>query len=64
MNNGNEIKTFKDEVLFVDKNPAGAWRVSSIVGEGSKQYLLERVYYFTSKQEAIKLFKQEVKELI
>ena len=43
--------------MSVDKNAEGAWRVSDIVGG----YLVTRVYYFYTKREAIKRFKEETR---
>jgi hypothetical protein len=47
--------------VSIDKNNQGAWRISAFVGEGVGEYLLTRTYYFTSKREAIRLFKEEVR---
>lgn len=47
--------------MNIHKNKEGAWRISQFVGEGAGEYLLTRVYYFTPKREAIRLFKQEIK---
>ena len=47
--------------MSIDKNNQGAWRISAFVGEGVGEYLLTRTYYFTSKREAIRLFKEEVR---
>jgi hypothetical protein len=49
-------------VMLIDKNKEGAWRISALVGEGAGEYLLTRTYYFTPKREAIRLFKQELRE--
>ena len=46
--------------MTIDKNAEGAWRISAIVGEGAGGYLLTRTYYFYTKREAIRLFKQEI----
>ena len=47
--------------MSIDKNSEGAWRISAFVGEGVREYLLTRTYYFTSKREAIAQFKQDIK---
>lgn len=47
--------------MTIDKNKEGAWRISAFVGEGAGEYLLTRTYYFTTKREAIRLFKEEVR---
>ena len=47
--------------VSIDKNSEGAWRISDFIGEGAGEYLLTRTYYFTSKREAIRLFKKEVR---
>lgn len=47
--------------MTIDKNAEGAWRISDIVGEGYGEYLLTRTYYFYTKREAIKQFKQDIK---
>ena len=47
--------------MSIDKNNQGAWRISAFVGEGVGEYLLTRTYYFTSKREAIRLFKEEAR---
>jgi len=48
-------------ITSIDRNAEGAWRLSAFVGEGAGEYLLTRNYYFTSKREAIRLFKEEIK---
>jgi hypothetical protein len=48
-------------ITSIDKNTEGAWRLSAFVGEGGREYLLTRTYYFYTKQEAIKQFKQDIK---
>jgi len=47
--------------MTIDRNSEGAWRISAIVGEGAGEYLLTRTYYFHTKREAIRLFKQEIR---
>jgi len=49
-------------MITAERNQAGAWRLSAFVGEGAGEYLLTRSYYFTTKAEALKLFKREIKE--
>ena len=48
--------------LSIDKNAEGAWRLSAFVGEGINEYLLTKTYYFYTKAQAIKQFKQDIKE--
>lgn len=50
-------------ITSIDKNAEGAWRISGFVGEGAREYLLTKSYYFTPKREAIRLFKEEVKAI-
>lgn len=45
--------------MNIDKNNEGAWRISAFVGEGEREYLLTRTYYFMTKREAISQFKRE-----
>jgi hypothetical protein len=49
-------------ITSIDKNREGAWRISAFVGEGIDEYLLTKTYYFYTKREAIRLFKQQIKE--
>jgi hypothetical protein len=48
-------------ITSIDKNRKGAWRISAFIGEGIDEYLLTKTYYFYTKREAIRLFKQENK---
>ena len=48
-------------ITNIDKNQEGAWRLSAFVGEGAGEYLLTKCYYFYTKREAIRLFKEELK---
>jgi hypothetical protein len=43
--------------MIIDKNREGAWRITDIVNG----YLETRVYYFYTKKEALKKFKEEFK---
>jgi hypothetical protein len=43
--------------MTIDKNREGAWRVSDIVAG----YLVTRTYYFYTKKEAVRLFREEMK---
>ena len=49
-------------IVSIDKNTEGAWRLSAFVGEGIDEYLLTKTYYFYTKKEAIRLFKEEIKK--
>jgi hypothetical protein len=43
-------------------HPSGAWRVSGVVeGEGD-HYFLTRVYYGYTKREAVRLWREQVRE--
>ena len=48
-------------ITSIDKNTEGAWRLSAFIGGRGQEYLLTRTYYFYTKAEAIKQFKQEIK---
>ena len=41
---------------------SGAYVISQFVGEGAGEYLFTRTYYFYTKAQAIKQFKQEIRE--
>jgi hypothetical protein len=43
--------------MIIEKNIQGAWVVSDIIGG----YRVQITYYYTTKKEAIKLFKKESK---
>lgn len=43
--------------MLIDKNKEGAWRIVDIIDGYSET----RVYYFYTKKEALKLFKEEFK---
>ena len=45
-----------------ERNREGAWVLSAFVGEGAGEYWLSRPYYFYTKKEATKLFRQEAKK--
>ena len=46
--------------FIVKKNETGAWEISDIVNG----YLLSKVYYFYTKKDAVRLFKEHKKEFI
>lgn len=48
-------------ITSIDRNNEGAWRLSAFVGEGIDEYLLTKTYYFYTKREAIRSFKEELK---
>lgn len=48
-------------ITTIDRNREGAWRISGWVGEGIDEYLLTKTYYFYTKREAIRLFKEQIK---
>jgi hypothetical protein len=48
-------------ITSIDKNQEGAWRISAFIGEGYDEYLLTRCYYFYTKREAIRQFKEDIK---
>lgn len=43
--------------MIVEKNNEGAWVVSDSIGG----YLVTRRYYFYTKREAVRLFRQELR---
>jgi len=45
--------------MIIDKNNEGAWRISDTING----YLETKVYYFYSKKEAVKLFREHKKQL-
>ena len=47
--------------INIDRNAEGAWRLSALVGEGAGEYLLTRIYYNYTKEQARKIFKEEIK---
>ena len=48
-------------MISYERNREGAWVLSAFVGEGAGEYLLSRPYYFHTKREATRLFKEEIK---
>jgi hypothetical protein len=50
-------------IITYDRNNEGALVLSAFVGEGAREYLLTRTYYFHTKAQAVKLFKQEIREV-
>ena len=48
-------------IISIDRNREGAWRLSAFVGEGAGEYLLTRCYYFYTKREAIRQFKEDIR---
>ena len=48
-------------IITYQRNQAGAWVLSAFVGEGAGEYLLTRTYYDYTKEQAAKLFKEEMK---
>jgi hypothetical protein len=48
-------------MISYERNREGAWVLSALVGEGWGEYLLSRPYYFYTKKQATKLFKEEMK---
>ena len=58
---GQNNKRVRGQGMTIDKNREGAWRLSAFVGEGAGEYLLTRTYYFYTKAQAIKQFKQDIK---
>ena len=49
-------------MIMYEKNQEGAWVLSAFVGEGAGEYWLSRLYYFYTKKEATRLFKEEIKK--
>jgi hypothetical protein len=50
-------------ITSIDKNREGSWRISAFLGEGINEYLLTKTYYFYTKREAIRLFKEYIAAL-
>jgi hypothetical protein len=51
----------QEMVIRAEKNQGGAWTLSGFIGEGAGEYLFTRSYYFYTKGEAIRLFKEDIK---
>lgn len=49
-------------ITSIDRNREGAWRISAFVGEGRREYLFTRSYYFYTKREAIRQFQIDIRE--
>lgn len=45
--------------MIIDRNKEGAWRISELINN----HLVTKVYYFYTKRQALKLFKQYIKQL-
>ena len=45
--------------MIIEKNKYGAWVISDIIND----YWERRTYYYYTKKESIKMYKQEMKEL-
>lgn len=48
-------------IITYQTNRAGALVLSAFVGEGAGEYLLTRTFYYHTRAQAIKAFRQEVK---
>jgi hypothetical protein len=48
-------------IITYNRNNEGALVLSAFVGEGAGEYLLTRTYYDYTKEQAAKLFKEEMK---
>jgi hypothetical protein len=49
-------------VIMWNKTNEGAHKLSAFIGEGRNEYLFTKVYYYYTKAQAIKQFKQDIKE--
>jgi len=49
-------------IITYAKNNEGALVLSAFVGEGAGEYLLTRTYYDYTREQAVKLFRQELKK--
>jgi hypothetical protein len=49
-------------IITYAKNNEGALVLSAFVGEGAGAYLLTRTFYFMTRAQAVKAFKQELKK--
>lgn len=47
-------------IIIYARNNEGALVLSAFVGEGAGEYLLTRTYYDYTKEQAAKLFKEEI----
>ena len=47
-------------IITYQRNHAGAWVLSAVVGEGAGEYLLTRSYYDYTREQAAKLFREEI----
>jgi hypothetical protein len=43
--------------------PSGAWSISGVLEGESDHYFLNRVYYGYTKREAIKLWREQIREV-
>ena len=48
-------------IITYAKNNEGALVLSAFVGEGEGEYLLSRTYYYYTRAQAVKAFRQEIK---
>jgi hypothetical protein len=49
-------------IITYQRNQAGAWVLSAFVGESGREWALTKSYYYYTKREATKLFKEEAKK--
>jgi len=49
-------------IITYQTNRAGALVLSAFVGEGTGEYLLTRTYYYYTRAQAVKAFKEELKK--
>ena len=49
-------------IITYAKNNEGALVLSAFVGEGAGEYLLTRTYYDYTREQAVKLFRKELKK--
>jgi hypothetical protein len=49
-------------IITYNRNNEGALVLSAFVGEGAGEYLLTRTFYFMTRAQAVKVFRQELKK--
>ena len=49
-------------IITYSRNNEGALVLSTFVGEGVGEYLLTRTFYYHTRAQAVKAFKEEIKK--
>ena len=60
--NKRERERGRKMIITYAKNNEGALVLSAFVGEGAGEYLLTRTYYYYTRAQAVKAFKEEIKK--